>query len=115
MKLDYFEILVCLATIAVLVLITAAGIGMVADYSRVVPSTNIGSVDAGSLPAGAAPASADQASRRLVDDLLAMVDLCRCDMRARAQRSSSLRVSTPAPPFSEQGIECPIDAEQHCI
>jgi hypothetical protein len=110
MKRDYFEVLVWLATIAVLALVTAAWIGMVADGPQAAPSTHIGA--AVSVATGAAPAIADRPSRRSADDLLAAVDLFRCDMGPRAQPSPTLRVSTPPAPSSEQGIECPIDAQQ---
>jgi hypothetical protein len=109
MKLDRFEMLVYLATIAFLAFVTVAWIGMVADQRQLVPSG--GSVRATSLAIGAAAAIADQASRRSADDPLAAGYLFRCDMGPRAQQPSPmLMVSTPPPPASEQGIECPIDA-----
>jgi hypothetical protein len=92
-------ILACLATIAVFALGAAAGVGM--SHAAAV-----------SLPAAAVPAIADRAPGRSADGLLATVDLCPWDMRARGQQSSTLRMSTPPPPSSEQGIECPIDAQQ---
>jgi hypothetical protein len=107
MKLDRFEILVYLATMAFLALVTVAWIGMVADQRQFGPSGSNAPMT--SLASDAAPAMAVQASRRSVDDLLAAGYLFRCDVGPRAQPSLALKVSTPPPPPSEQGIECPID------
>jgi hypothetical protein len=109
MKLDYFEVPACLAAVAVLALVTAAGDGIVAADPRAAPAAAV------SLASDAAPEVADAASDRSAGDLPAPADPCRCVMRARARQSSTLRASTPPPPSSEQGIECPFDAEQDCI